>query len=276
MSTTLTIGDFSRMTRLSVKTLRHYHQVGLLEPAEVDPYSNYRRYTLDQVATAQIIRRFRDLDMPVDQVRAVLSAPDLATRNALIAQHLDRLEDRLAQTQHAVSSLRNLLTTPKTEIPVLHRSMPEIPAMAVTAQLDRGELVAWWQESLTGLTAVIAADGLRRTGPFAALFANELFEHEAGEATVYCPVEQPGPVRGQVRPFTVPAAELVIARHDGVHSDVDITYAELGTYVAEHELAIAGPVRETYLVGYLDTTDQTQWQTEIGWPTFRLGADTTT
>jgi DNA-binding transcriptional MerR regulator len=77
----LAIGDFSRITHLSIRTLRHYHEVGLLEPAEVDPSSGYRHYTLDQVPTAQVIRRFRDLDMPVERVREVLAAPDLATRN---------------------------------------------------------------------------------------------------------------------------------------------------------------------------------------------------
>ncbi len=41
----LPIGDFSRATHLSVKTLRYYHRVGLLEPAEVDPDTGYRRYT---------------------------------------------------------------------------------------------------------------------------------------------------------------------------------------------------------------------------------------
>jgi effector-binding domain-containing protein len=52
---------------------------------------------------------------------------------------------------------------------------------------------------------------------------------------------------------------------------VDISYGGLGAYVTEHELAIAGPVRETYLVSLLDTTDESRWQTEIGWPTFRVG-----
>src|SRR5450432_3235587 len=82
MRTVLSIGDFSRMTHLSIKTLRHYHQVGLLAPAEVNPDTSYRYYTTDQVPAAQVIRRFRDLGMPVDEVRAVLAAPDPAARSA--------------------------------------------------------------------------------------------------------------------------------------------------------------------------------------------------
>ena len=48
-TTLLTIGEFSRMTHLSVKALRHYHDVGILEPAAIDPYSGYRSYAADQV-----------------------------------------------------------------------------------------------------------------------------------------------------------------------------------------------------------------------------------
>ena len=67
MPTSLAIGDFSRATHLSVKTLRHYHRIGLLEPADVDPDTGYRRYTTEQIPTAQVIRRFRDLDMPLER-----------------------------------------------------------------------------------------------------------------------------------------------------------------------------------------------------------------
>src|SRR4029078_8643175 len=62
----VTIGDFSRMTHLSVKALRHYHEIGLLEPVAVSPESGYRLYDVDQVPTAQVIRRLKDLGMPLD------------------------------------------------------------------------------------------------------------------------------------------------------------------------------------------------------------------
>ncbi len=88
MRSSLSISDFARATHLSVKTLRHYHQIGLLEPADVDPGTGHRRYTTEQIPSAQVIRRFRALDMPLEQIRAVMAAPDLATRNEPIAGHL--------------------------------------------------------------------------------------------------------------------------------------------------------------------------------------------
>jgi len=109
MTNTVSVGRFATMTHLSVKTLRHYHQVGLLEPAEVDAETGYRYYTLDQLPTAQLIRRLRDLRMPVADVREVLVAGSPIARDSLISAHIDHLETELAKTQAAVNSLRALL-----------------------------------------------------------------------------------------------------------------------------------------------------------------------
>ena len=84
------MGDFSRATHLSVKTLRHYHQVGLLQPATVNPDTGYRYYSAHQIATAQVIRRLRDLEMPVAGVKAVLVGETLM-RAADIGGQLDAL-----------------------------------------------------------------------------------------------------------------------------------------------------------------------------------------
>jgi DNA-binding transcriptional MerR regulator len=85
----LSIGAFSRLTHLSIKTLRYYHEVGLLEPAVVDPDSGYRYYRPGQAHSAHLVRRFRDLGLPVADVKAVLAAPDLTARDAILAGHLD-------------------------------------------------------------------------------------------------------------------------------------------------------------------------------------------
>jgi len=87
---------------------------------------------------------------------------------------------------------------------------------------------------------------------------------------VYLPADGP-PAVGRVQPATLPAAELAVTVHRGAHDDIDVTYGELGTWVVEHALAVAGPVRELYLVGPPDTPDAAEWRTEIGWPVFRVG-----
>src|SRR5262245_46859090 len=102
MARTLSIGEFSRLTHLSVKTLRHYHDVGVLPPASVDPSTGYRRYDLDQVADAHLARRLRGLDMPLAEMKAVLQATEPDRRDDLILDYLRRMERELAQAQLAV------------------------------------------------------------------------------------------------------------------------------------------------------------------------------
>jgi effector-binding domain-containing protein len=58
--------------------------------------------------------------------------------------------------------------------------------------------------------------------------------------------------------------------HNGPHNDLDVSYGRLGAYVVGNALTIAGPVRETYLIGPADTADEELWRTEIGWPIFRV------
>lgn len=70
----LSIGDFSRATHMTVKALRHYHEIRLLEPADVDPHTGYRHYSAEQIPTTQVVRRFRDLGMPLEEIRTVLAA----------------------------------------------------------------------------------------------------------------------------------------------------------------------------------------------------------
>ena len=70
----LRIGPFSRASSLSVKALRAYHEQGLLVPALVDPDTGYRVYGAEQLFDAAVLRRLRDLDVPLRQVHEVLSA----------------------------------------------------------------------------------------------------------------------------------------------------------------------------------------------------------
>jgi DNA-binding transcriptional MerR regulator len=268
----LSIGDFSRATHLSIKSLRHYHDRGLLVPSEVDPGTGYRRYTTGQIPLAQVIRRFRDLDMPLEQIHAVLEAPDLPARNELISAHLTRLEHDLARTQGAVASLRDLLADPAHLAPVRHRRVAAVLAAAITSVVSAGELEPWFQGAFGELYATVEASGLSPAGPAGGSFATELFSEEKGSATVFVPTRAEVPLVGRVAPCIIPAAELAVIVHAGSHDDVDRSYGALATYVADHALQVEGPIREYYLVSRRDTQDRTAWRTEICWPIFSTGA----
>jgi DNA-binding transcriptional MerR regulator len=271
--TLLNIGEFSRMTHLSVKALRHYHDVGVLEPAAIDPHSGYRSYAAEQVTAAQVIRRLRDLGMPLDSIRAVLTAPDLAARNREIAAHLERMERQLEQTQVAVSGLRALLGGPAPRPEIRFRTIPAVTALAVAQVVTTADIMTWAGAVSADLAETLRVTGLVPAGPLGALFPGEFFELERSEVTLFVPVEpSPGLARlapGRVRLTQIAGIEAAVAVHDGPAEDVDRTYGALGTAVAERAIGVDGPIREYYPDGFDVAKPH---RTEICWPIFLTGA----
>jgi DNA-binding transcriptional MerR regulator/effector-binding domain-containing protein len=262
----LSIGQFSRLTHLSVKTLRYYHEVGLLEPAVVDPDTGYRYYRPGQAHSAHLVRRFRDLDLPVADVKAVLAAQDRCARDAILAGHLDRMREQLRQTEAAVDSLRRMLEGGPTDVAIEERVLEGGPAISLSAHLARKDVASWWLDALGRLRATATAASLAQTGPVGGLYDDELFTQEAGHARVYLPVgDSPALDATGVR-WELPAGRFAIARHVGPHRDVDRTYAALGTYAGARGRDGTGPVRERYLTDPLETPDTAAWHTEICWP----------
>jgi DNA-binding transcriptional MerR regulator len=269
----LVIGHFARATHISVKTLRHYHSIGLLEPAIVDPKTGYRRYALEQISTAQIIRRFRDLSMPLDDIRAVLTAPNLETRNDLIARHLSRLEESLEQAQKSVATLRDLLLHPKSMSEhISHRSINATPAVAITGIVDVSEAPLWFQGALAELHATLAAQHIEATARGGGVYSDDLFDCARGEVTIFVPCDKDVRTTGRVKQIELPAVEMATIIHNGPHDDCDFSYSSLAAYVERYALSVEGPIREYYLVGARDTPDDRAWRTEICWPIFEAGA----
>jgi DNA-binding transcriptional MerR regulator len=280
MATMLTIGDFSRMTHLSVKALRHYHDMGVLEPAAVDPFTGYRSYDTSQVGSAQVIRRLRDLGMPLDSIAAVLAAPDLEARNRELATHLTRMERQLEQTQASVAALRALLTGPAVRPVIELRTIAAVTALAVREVVDAAELNQWGSEAFDALAAALAATGLTAAGPYGGLFHGDFFELERSEVTAFVPVAAAGgglggdglAPDGHVRLLEIGSVEAAVGVHEGAFSEIDRTYAALGEVVAERAIGTGGPIREYYLVSSADTDDVGKHRTEVCWPVFRTGA----
>jgi hypothetical protein len=190
-----------------------------------------------------VIRQLRELDMPLDQIQAVLTAPDVRARNERLAAHLARLEEDLDRTQRAVRALGDLLTRdsagPTTNVDL--GDMPALPAAVISEVVAAEDAVGWLQGALGELHATLAAQELPSTG------------HAGGTQTI-------------------PAGEFAILTHCGPPTEVDRTYAALAAHVARHSVAVEGPIREYYLVGQRDTADSRQWRTEIAWPVFLTSA----
>jgi DNA-binding transcriptional MerR regulator len=104
----LSIGQFSRLTGLSIGALRHYDELDLLRPAEVDRSTGYRRYRRDQIDTGRAVARLRDLEVPLDEIRGLLAVDDAGLQRRRIAEHQARIEARIIRLQRVLHVLGQL------------------------------------------------------------------------------------------------------------------------------------------------------------------------
>ncbi|HYK95392.1 MAG TPA: helix-turn-helix domain-containing protein [Candidatus Dormibacteraeota bacterium] len=104
----LSIGRFARLTGLSIGALRHYDELDLLRPAHVDRSTGYRSYAHDQVEIGRAIARLRDLEVPLEGIRAVLDADDPAEQRRRVAEQAARVQARVDRQVHILHVLRQL------------------------------------------------------------------------------------------------------------------------------------------------------------------------
>ena len=205
MDALLTIGEFSKMTYLSVKALRHYHDVGLLEPVDIDSATGYRRYSTAQVSTAQAIRRFRELDMPIEHVRAVLDAPDVTSRNEAILVHLRHMQQQLERTQTTVASLQALLEDVGRTSTVARRSIGPTSSLAISETVGFDDSGEWCGAAFDELHAELTSAGLTPAGPDGALYFSDFFELGLGKVIAFVPITgEMGPT-GRTERLDLPA-----------------------------------------------------------------------
>jgi phosphoribosylaminoimidazole-succinocarboxamide synthase len=103
------VGAFAQLSGLTVETLRHYHQVGLLVPAEVDDRTGYRRYRLRQLPRARAFAALRDVGMPLGDVAAVVDATDREARRARLVEHRRRLTEDARRAAGRVDAMDRMI-----------------------------------------------------------------------------------------------------------------------------------------------------------------------
>jgi len=131
----LNIGAFAMLTGLSIDALRHYDEIALLPPAEVDAATSYRRYRLEQVPVAKRIRALRAVDLPIDEIRAVADADDERTR-AVMRAHRARLGERSRALADTIETLDEYIengvpmkqTTPPCRVAEINLGVDDVDA----------------------------------------------------------------------------------------------------------------------------------------------------
>jgi DNA-binding transcriptional MerR regulator len=230
----LPIGAFARLSRLTVKAVRHYDAQALLVPAHVDPRSGYRYYRADQVRTATTIALLRGLDVPLPVVREVLAAPDAAAVRTVLTRERVRLAAELARREQVLQSLDALLRAPERvryDVEIVDRA--PLRLAGVTGRVRADALDAG-----TGRLCGRVLGGRAVREPLVAVFPLDLADEFEVRVGVPTDAADGMPLAGG------PWASAV---HVGPYAELPLAYTALLEHVRERGHDARAPVTETYL-----------------------------
>lgn len=268
MGNLVPIGRFSKMTRLSVKALRHYDELGLLVPAVVDPSSAYRYYTYGQANRAEAIRVLRSLDMPLEDVREALEADDPLVAAKVLDRHRARLEAELGRHERMLAFLGRLIERKEGIMPY-EVTVKEVAAQHVAVLRKHASMKTIGQDASSGFATVgqaVGMAGIPMAGPPFLVMFEPIDEESDGDIEIAFPVAAPFAGAGEVTGQELPAMTVASTVHRGPYDEIGPAYTTVVGWIQEHGHEIAGPPREIYLTDPSTTPDPADYVTEIQFP----------
>jgi DNA-binding transcriptional MerR regulator len=246
------IGEFSRLSRVSVRMLRHYDRLGLLTPSQTDSFTGYRYYSADQLPRLNRILALRDLGFSLEQIAGILDE-DLSTDQLFGMLKLKRaeVEEQMQLEQQKLARLevriRQMSEAPKHgAYDVIVRDIePELAATyrEVAADDDRIE------EMFDMVEAYVAQyEGARADRPPFSIYYDDEYREKDVDAEVAVPLKYAILESEAIRVRQLPRlSNVACVVHVGDYSAIYQAYNALLAWIGANNYQMTGPIREVYL-----------------------------
>jgi effector-binding domain-containing protein len=265
------IGEFSKLSKVSVRALRHYDRLGLLAPADVDRWTGYRYYSASQLPRLNRIVALKEMGFSLDEVAALLD-DDLTVeemRGMLKAKRAEldgRLRDERERLARVEARLRLIEQEGKhmAEHDVVIKKVETVRAATlrdvIPSYPEQGHL---WEELMSHLKSHDA----KYSGPCFTMYHDECYRESDVDAEVGQPVAGDVPETDRIKMRDVPGAErMACLIHKGPYDGLNAAYQVLTKWIDENGYRIVGPDREVYLEGSWATDDPNEYVTEVQFP----------
>jgi DNA-binding transcriptional MerR regulator len=243
------IGEFSRVSGLTIKTLRFYHEEGLLAPAHVDPQSGYRYYDPQQIELARTIAFLRRLEIPLAEIKSLLESKNAGEDILdLLERQKTAIQKRIVQYKKLSKQLDRFISNERRSN-VMAEAAFEIVNKSLSPVLIAGiRMKGRYAECGKAFGRIARAFGRHLAGtPFLLHYDSEYKETDADfEACI--PVRKQKPAEG-ISCRELAGGECIALFHKGPYDQLGKSYAKILEHVRQHGYEIAVPTREVYLKG---------------------------
>jgi DNA-binding transcriptional MerR regulator/effector-binding domain-containing protein len=261
------IGDFSRLAQVSVRMLRHYDKLGLLEPGLVDRFTGYRYYTIDQLPRLNRIVALNDLGLTLAQIADLLGSDGklsaeqlrgmLALRRAELAREIEEKRFQLTGVEARLQQIEHENEPDPYEIVV--KGLEGMPVASLRHLVPSVHEVGYYCTTLyMQLYQRLARSGVAWLEPELALYHNDEYQETDIDMEVAVPVAAAmvdstpsAPSAAEALTFRMlPASDLAAALvFEGPFAQIGGPIQALLRWVGLHQYAPAGPLRELHLSG---------------------------
>jgi len=260
----LKIGEFSKLSHLTVKALRFYEREGLLLPRATDPWSGYRYYETSQLAEAAQIKAYRQLDLSIDEIKAICSGAEAAE---ILRGKLQKLQTQQARLNSLISSLNHILEEKEMEYQVTEKVIPKTLVYYSETVLPTYGDIMQWIPSLGAHCAALNPD-LQCARP--AYEFCEYLDEEYRETHIRIRHNEAVTAVGRedevIRFRELPETKVISVMHRGPYDTISKAYAFLMEYAKAKGLPCVAPMRECYIDGIWNKEDPADWLTEVQMP----------
>ena len=246
------IGEFSRLSRVSVRMLRHYDQLGLLKPLQTDSFTNYRYYSANQLPRLNRIIALRDLGFSLDQIAGLLDEelPSdqlkgmLKLKRAEIEQQMQVEQLRLARLEARIRQMNEKADHASYDV-ILRDIGPELVATYREVVTDDDRIQYMFNDVET---YVARHEQARADKPPFTIYHDAEYREKDIDAEIAIPLKFaiPGTDVIHVHELTgISSAACVV--HSGSYATLYQAYNALLGWIEANDYRMAGPIREVYL-----------------------------
>ena len=260
----LKIGEFSKLSMLTVKALRFYEKEGLLSPARVDEWTGYRTYDTVQLRTAARIKALRQLGVPIDQIRAILDGAD---ERKILLEQARMLQGQQAEIARNLSMIYHLLEGNGMKHQVTEKTIPSCIVYYSEATLAQYS-DAMQRIPAQGAEAKALNPDLKCAEPPYEFVEYLDCEHREADVRVRHSeaVEAFGTESDNIKFREVPETKVLSIYHQGAYENLGEAYAFIYKYAEDNGCKVAGFSRESYIDGIWNKESVDEWLTEIQLP----------
>ncbi len=269
----LKIGEFSKLSRVSVRMLRHYDEIGLFKPAETDRFTDYRYYREDQLPTVCRITALKDMGFPLADIVKILAVYENREElERFFSVRQKELEAAALETAHRLTLLdaarKWLRKEENMSYNVTLKTIPARYAATVRMTLPRyeeeGRLWGVLTEETCRLRVTEAEPCL-----CAVTYLDGEYKEENVEMMAWKTVKGSYPDTEHVKFRTLPEVTVASCTYKGSYTQITEVYAAVVSWMEANGYAPAGPMFNIYHVSPHETQNPDEFVTEVCYPVKR-------